>query len=106
MRITARIQFAGILNLCEASATKAAKGRAGGGVAVPAIAAGSAWTEPSNGAAEQKKNEAAQIIAWTNGERAGAPSSPVADNTTRLIGCRRDAMARRTAAQDPAEMTE
>ena len=76
------------------------------GLAVPAIEAGSAWTEPSNGAPEHKKTHAAQIIAWTNGERAGALASPVADNTTRWIGCRRDAMVRRTAAQDPAEMTE
>ena len=97
---------AGNIEFREASATKAAKGRARGGIAVPAIAAGSAWTEPSNGAPEQKKSEAAQIIAWTNGERAGVLSSPVADNTTRWIGRRRDAMARRTAAQDPAEMTE
>ncbi len=85
MRITA--QIAGILNLCEASATKAVKGRAMRGLAVPAIEADSARAEPSNGAAEQKKNEAAQIIVWTNGERAGALSSAVADNTTCLIGC-------------------
>jgi hypothetical protein len=87
IRITARIQLPEILNLCEASATNAVKGRAGGGVAVPAIAAGSAWTEWSNGAPEQKKSEAAQIIAWTNGDRAGALASPVADNTTRWIRC-------------------
>ena len=106
MRITAQIQFAGILNLCEASATKAVKGRAERGLAVPAIEAGSACAEPSNGAPEHKKTHAAQITKWTNGERAGALASPVADNPTRRIGCRRDAMVRRTAAQDPAEMTE
>jgi hypothetical protein len=106
MRITAQIQFAGILNLCDASATKAVKGRAVRGLAVPAIEAVSACAEPSNGAPKQKKSEAAQIIAWTNGDRAGALASPVADNITRWIGCRRDAMVCRTAAQDPAEITE
>ena len=34
------------MNLCEASATKAVKGRASRGLAVPAME-GSAWTEPS-----------------------------------------------------------
>ena len=106
MRITAQIQFAGIMNLCEASATKAVKGRAAGGLAVPAIEAGSAWTEPSNGAPEHKKTHMAHIAKWTDGERAGALPSPVADNKTVWIGCRLDAMDCRTAAQDPAEMTE
>jgi hypothetical protein len=106
MRITARIQFAGILNLCEASATKAEKGRAKRGLAVPAIAAGSARTEPSNGAPKHKRTHAAQITKLTNGERAGALASPVADSPTRRFGSQRDAMVRRTAAQDPAEMTE
>jgi hypothetical protein len=106
IRITAQIQLAGILNLCEASATKAVKGRAVRGLAVPAIEAVSACAEPSNGAPEQKKSEAAQIIAWTNGDRVGALASPVVDNKTVWIGCRRDAMDCRTAAQDPAEMTE
>jgi hypothetical protein len=106
MRITARIQFAGILNLSEASATKAVKGRASGGLAAPAIEAGSAWTEPSNGAPEHKKTHTAQIIACTNGDRAGTLASPVVDNKTVWIGCRRRAMVRRTAARDPAEMTE
>jgi hypothetical protein len=106
MRITARIQFAGILNLCEASATKTVKGRASGGLAVPAIEAGSAWTEPSDGTPEHKKTHAAQITKWTDDERAGALASPVADSPTRRFGSQRDAMVRRTAAQDPAEMTE
>src|SRR5579863_6601286 len=106
MRITARIQFAGILNLCEASATKAEKGRAKRGLAVPAIAAGSARTEPSNGAPKHKRAHAAQITKLTNGARAGALASPVADSPTRRFGSQRDAMVRRTAAQDPAEMTE
>ena len=61
MRITARIQFAGILNLCEASATKAVKGRAEGGLALPGIEAGLAYAEPSNGAPEHKKTHAAHI---------------------------------------------
>jgi hypothetical protein len=106
VRITAQIQLAGILNLCEASATKAVNGRAVRGLAVPAIEAVSACAEPSNGAPEQKKSEAAQIIAWTNGERAGAFASPVVGNKTVWIGCRRGAMACGTAAQDPAEITE
>jgi hypothetical protein len=106
MRITAQIQLAGRLNLCEASATKAVKGRAVRGLAVPAIEAVSACAEPSNGAPEQKKSAAAQITAWTNGDRAGALASPVADSPTRRFGSQRDAMVRRTAAQDPAEMTE
>jgi hypothetical protein len=61
MRITAQIQLPGILNLCAASATKAVKGRAWGGLAVPTIEAGSARAEPSNGAPEQKKTHKAQI---------------------------------------------
>jgi hypothetical protein len=73
---------------------------------VPAIAAGSARTEPSNGAPENKKTHMAHITKWTDGERAGALASPVAGNTTRRIRCRRDAIARRTTTQDPAEMTE
>jgi hypothetical protein len=59
IRITARIQFPGILNLCEASATKAVKGRAARGLAVPAIEAGSARAEHSNSAPKHKKTEAA-----------------------------------------------
>jgi hypothetical protein len=106
MRITAQIQLAGILNLCEASATKAVKGRAVPGLAVPTIEAVSACAEPSNGAPEQKKSEAAQITKRKDGERAGALASPVADSPTRRFGSQRDAMVRRTAAQDPAEMTE
>jgi hypothetical protein len=82
MRITAQIQFAGIMNLCEASATKAVKGRAAGGLAVPAIEAVSACAEPSNGAPEHKKTHTAQIIACTNGDRAGALASLVIDNKT------------------------
>jgi hypothetical protein len=105
MRITARIQFAGILNLCEASATKAVKGRAERGLAAPAIEAGSARAEPSNGAPEHKKADTAQITNWTDGERAGALASPVAGNTTRRIGCRQEAMVCRFAAREPAEMT-
>ena len=62
------------------------------------IAAGSAWTEPSNGAPKHKKTHAAQITKLTNGERAGALASPVADNKPHWIGCRLDAMVRRTAA--------
>jgi hypothetical protein len=73
------------------------KGRTEGGLAVPAIAAGSARTEPSNGAPEHKKTHM-HITKWTDGERAGALASPVAGNTTRWIGCRRDGMVRRTAA--------
>ena len=83
MRITARIQLPGILNLCEASAIKVVKGRAERGLAVPAIAAGSARAEPSNGPPEHKKTPRAHITKWTDGERAGALASPVADNTTR-----------------------
>jgi hypothetical protein len=98
MRITAQIQLAGILNLCEASATKAVKGRAVRGLAVPAIEGVSACAEPSNGAPEHKKTHRAHIAKWTDGERAGALASPVAGDTTRWIGCRRDAMVRRTAA--------
>ena len=106
MRITAQIQLAGILNLCEASATKAVKGRAVRGLAVPAIEAGSAWTGPSNGAPEHKKTHTAHITKWTDGERAGALASPVADNKPRWIGCRLDATVRGTAVPEPAEMTE
>jgi hypothetical protein len=106
IRITARIQLPGILNLCEASATKAVKGRAERGLAVPGIEAGSARTEPSNGAPEHKKTHMAHSTKWTAGGRAGAFASPVAGNTTRWIGCQGDAMVRRTRAQDPAEMTE
>jgi hypothetical protein len=79
MRITAQIQLAGILNLCEASATKAVKGRAVRGLAVPAIEAVSAIAALSSGAPEQKKSEAAQIIACTNGDRADALASIVVD---------------------------
>jgi hypothetical protein len=106
MRITAQIQLAGILNLCEASATKAVKGRAVRRLAVPAIEAVSACAEPSNGAPKQRKSAAAQITAWTNGDRAGALASPVVDNKTVWIGCRLDAMACGTEAEDPAEITE
>ena len=74
MRITARIQFAGILNLCEASATKAVKGRAEGGLALPGIEAGLAYAEPSNGAPEHKKTHAAHITKSKDGERAGGDS--------------------------------
>jgi hypothetical protein len=106
MRITARIQFAGILNLCEASATKAVKGRAEGGLALPGIEAGLAYAEPSNGAPEHKKTHAAHITKSKDGERAGGLASLVANNTTRWIGCRREAMVCRTAAQDPPELRE
>ena len=104
--LTAQIHFAGILNLCEASATKAVKGRAVRGLGVPAIAAGSARTEPSDGAPEHRKTHAAHITKRKDGERAGALASRVADSTTRRIGCRRDAMACRTAAQDSPDMME
>ena len=70
------------------------------------IEAGSARAEPSNGAPEHKKTDTAHSTKWTDGERAGALASLVANNTTRWIGCRREAMVCRTAAQDPAEMTE
>jgi hypothetical protein len=90
MRITAQIQLAGILNLCEASATKAVKGRAVRGLAVPAIAAGSARAEPSNGAPEHRKTHAAHITKRKDGERAGALASRVVGNKTVWIGCRRD----------------
>jgi hypothetical protein len=73
---------------------------------VPAIEAGSAWTEPSNGAPEHKKTHTAHIAKWTDGERAGALASLVAGNKTVWIGCRRDATVRRTAAQDSADMME
>ena len=80
MRITARIQFAGMLNRCEASATKTVKGRAERWLAVPAIEAGSARADPSNGAPENKKTHAAHIAKWTDGEPAGALASSRADN--------------------------
>jgi hypothetical protein len=49
------------LNLCEASATKAVKGRAERGLAVPSIEAGSARAGQSNGAPEHKKTDKAHI---------------------------------------------
>ena len=89
IRITARIQLPGILNFCEASATKAVKGWAKGRLAVPAIEAGSARTEPSNGAPEHKKTHMAHITKWTDGERAGAIAPPPADDPKPPIGGRK-----------------
>jgi len=86
MRITARIQFAGILNLCEASATKAVKGRAEPGLATPAIETGSARAGPPNGAAEHKKTHAAHNAKWRDDARAGKFAPPRADNRRRRIG--------------------
>jgi hypothetical protein len=106
MRMTARIQFAEILNLCEASPTKTVKGSAAGKLAEPVIAAGSARAEPSNGAPELKNIPAAQITKCKDGERAGAVASQVVDRSTRRFGCQRGAMVRITDVQDPAEMTE
>jgi hypothetical protein len=76
MRITARIQLAGMLNLCEASTTKAEKGRVERGLVVRGTEAGSARAEPPNGAAEHKKSHAAHIAKWNEGERAG-PLAPL-----------------------------
>jgi len=87
IRITARIQFAGMLNRCEASATKAVKGRAERGLAAPVIETGSARAEPLNGAPEHKTTHAAHITKWADGERAGTLAPPLADNPTRWIGC-------------------
>jgi hypothetical protein len=86
MRITARIQFAGMLNRCEASATKAAKGRAERGLAAPAIEAGSARAEPSNGAPDHNKTHAAHIAKWTDGVCVGTLAPVRADDPRRRIG--------------------
>jgi len=80
MRITARIQFVGMLNRCEASATKTVKGRAERWLAVRAIEDGSARADPSNSGPENKKTHAAHTAKWTDGKPAGALVMSRADN--------------------------
>ena len=71
MRITARIQCAGMPNLCDASATNAGKGRAERTAAERAIGADAAWAEPASAGAEYTKTSAAHIARRNEDERAG-----------------------------------